>query len=305
MRFDGAVKPGGYAWWYVDAISDDGEHALTLIAFIGSVFSPYYAWANAKAPAEAENFCAMNVALYGRHKAWAMTERSKKFLLRRENFIKIGRSGLQWENGLLAADVDEITVPIPGRLRGTFVLRPAAIQQQVFSLDAPGRHRWRPIAPASRIEVHFENPKMSWSGTAYFDTNEGDAPLGEDFSSWHWSRSEDGGTVLYDVLRRDGSDYGLALKIGNDGVAERFAPPPMRDMKSGLWKVKRVTRADEGFAPRVTKTMEDAPFYARSQIETRINGVTMAAVHESLDLDRFGTRWVKLLLPFRMPRVGR
>ena len=43
------VRPGGYAWWYVDALSDDGQHGLTIIAFIGSVFSPYYAWARARA----------------------------------------------------------------------------------------------------------------------------------------------------------------------------------------------------------------------------------------------------------------
>ena len=38
--FDQEVAPGGYAWWYVDAISDDRQHGLTVIAFIGSVFSP-------------------------------------------------------------------------------------------------------------------------------------------------------------------------------------------------------------------------------------------------------------------------
>ena len=43
-RFDAPVRPGGYAWWYVDAFSDDGRFGLTLIAFVGSVFSPYYAW---------------------------------------------------------------------------------------------------------------------------------------------------------------------------------------------------------------------------------------------------------------------
>ena len=37
------VPHGGYAWWYVDALSDDGRHGLTIIAFVGSVFSPYYA----------------------------------------------------------------------------------------------------------------------------------------------------------------------------------------------------------------------------------------------------------------------
>ncbi|MEO0034874.1 MAG: hydroxyneurosporene dehydrogenase CrtC, partial [Pseudomonadota bacterium] len=44
-RFDLPVPASGYAWWYIDAISDDGRHALTLIFFLGSVFSPYYAWA--------------------------------------------------------------------------------------------------------------------------------------------------------------------------------------------------------------------------------------------------------------------
>ncbi|NBO88372.1 MAG: carotenoid 1,2-hydratase, partial [Betaproteobacteria bacterium] len=34
------VPSGGYLWWYVDAMSDDGQFGLTLIAFVGSVFSP-------------------------------------------------------------------------------------------------------------------------------------------------------------------------------------------------------------------------------------------------------------------------
>ena len=41
-RFDVHVAPNGYAWWYIDATSEDGRYGLTIIAFIGSVFSPYY-----------------------------------------------------------------------------------------------------------------------------------------------------------------------------------------------------------------------------------------------------------------------
>ena len=61
-RFDAPVGPGGYAWWYVDAFSEDGQFGLTIIAFIGSVFSPYYAWSGRRDPL---NHCAVNVALYG------------------------------------------------------------------------------------------------------------------------------------------------------------------------------------------------------------------------------------------------
>ena len=52
LRFDCPVPDGGYVWWYIDALSDDGAHGLTLIAFVGSVFSPYYAWARRRGDRE-------------------------------------------------------------------------------------------------------------------------------------------------------------------------------------------------------------------------------------------------------------
>jgi carotenoid 1,2-hydratase len=61
------VAHNGYAWWYIDAISDDGANGLTIIAFIGSVFSPYYKWARRKREADPMEHCALNVSLYGRH----------------------------------------------------------------------------------------------------------------------------------------------------------------------------------------------------------------------------------------------
>ena len=70
-RFDAAVPPGGYGWWYVDAISQCGRHGLTIIAFIGSVFSPYYKKSGRGDPLD---HCALNVALYvfcGRR--WGLT----------------------------------------------------------------------------------------------------------------------------------------------------------------------------------------------------------------------------------------
>ena len=63
---DAAIAPGGYAWWYVDALSADRRHGLTVIALLGSVFSPYYARARRRDPAaDPLQYCAMNVALYG------------------------------------------------------------------------------------------------------------------------------------------------------------------------------------------------------------------------------------------------
>jgi len=38
-------------------------------------------------------------------------------------------------------------------------------------------------------------------------------------------------------------------------------------------------------------------------LRTRLFGEDGHAVHETLDADRFAARWVKLLLPWRMPRA--
>ena len=45
-------------------MSDDGQHGITLIAFVGSVFSPYYAWARGRGRANPDDHCALNVAIY-------------------------------------------------------------------------------------------------------------------------------------------------------------------------------------------------------------------------------------------------
>ena len=98
LRFQRPVVPGGYAWWYLDALSDDGRHGLTLIAFVGSVFSPYYAWARRRGPVDPSNHCAINVALYGvAGKRWAMTERDRPALQRSTERLAVGRSILTIE----------------------------------------------------------------------------------------------------------------------------------------------------------------------------------------------------------------
>jgi carotenoid 1,2-hydratase len=303
LRFDRPVNAGGYAWWYVDAISADGSQALTLIAFIGSVFSPYYAFANRKMPAPAENFCAMNVALYHRRGGrWAMTERGAGKLWRSADALCIGRSALHWDGTTLTAEIDERCAPLPRRLQGRITLRPRTQQSEVFCLDEGTRHRWQPIAATATVDVSFNAPEISWSGEAYFDSNDGDVPLAEDFSAWHWARV--GNKILYDVEYPDGGGQDLALEIGTDGIAQPFQAPPPQQLPKTLWRLQRALRADAGQDARLIKTLEDAPFYARSTVATRIAGEPLSGVHESLSLGRFSTPWVRVLLPFRMPRLG-
>ncbi|HTW26804.1 MAG TPA: carotenoid 1,2-hydratase, partial [Acetobacteraceae bacterium] len=59
----------------VEASRDTARAPRSVIAFIGSVFSPYYAWARRRGAADPHAYCAVNVLLHGPARRWTMTER--------------------------------------------------------------------------------------------------------------------------------------------------------------------------------------------------------------------------------------
>lgn len=299
--FDRPVGPGGYAWWYLDGLSAEG-HAITIIAFIGSVFSPWYSWAGRRDP---ENHVAMNVALYGPRARWCMTERGRGALARSAAELTIGRSAMRWDGTGLTVEIDERAVPHLGRVRGRVRIRPEAEVSFAHAIDGQGAHLWRPLAPLARIEVDFPAPGIRWQGAGYLDMNTGSRMLEEDFAFWTWSRTvRQGGeaAILYDTRMRDGREASLALRIGRGGGVTEAEPPPPARLPRTLWRMPRPARADAGALPRVIRRMEDAPFYSRTAFATRLWGEDAEGVHESLDLGRYDTRWCRTLLPFRMPR---
>ena len=288
----------------MDAISDDGRHGITIIAFIGSVFSPYYAFSGRKDP---ENHCTLNVALYGPKARWAMTERSRSQVSRDASSFEIAKSALHWDGEHLTIEIREFSTPFFSPVRGRIRLTAPWINTQEFHIDPEGRHRWRPLCPASRIEVTMEEPSLSWSGWSYFDTNDGDAPLEADFREWHWSRAmldEGEVAICYDTEPRTGPKRSLALKFGRDGALEDISAPPQRQLPPAMiWRAPRLLRSESENVAKVVRTLEDAPFYSRSEVETELFGARRKAVHESLAGDRLASPFVKALLPFRMPRV--
>jgi hypothetical protein len=157
-------------------MSDDQRHGLTLIAFVGSVFSPYYAWARRRGQANPEDHCALNVALYspgaGR---WCMTERGQRHCSRSAREFVIGPSRLHWDGQCLQIEIDERGAPLPRRVRGRVRLWPGQLQRYSTPIEPTGRHRWGPIAPHARIEVDLPEPGLHWQGHAYLDSNEGGA----------------------------------------------------------------------------------------------------------------------------------
>ena len=302
-NFDTPVARDGYAWWYLDALSADGRHGLTMIAFIGSVFSPYYAWARARGEGDPLAHCAINLALYGPGGRWCMTERGATALRRDSQSLRIGPSGLHWTAEALEIDLDEWAVPIPRPLRGRVRVTPVIVNQTGLELDPAGRHRWTPIWPAARVELDFEQPGLNWSGGGYFDHNIGTEPLAQCFDNWTWSRAmtRQGPVVLYDTEDLSGQRGSHALHFQADGRLQRLPSPTPVKLRNSRWGIARPTRSEDGQA-QLQASWEDTPFYARSLVHTRLLGEPVVAVHEALSLRRFTRLPVQLMLPFRMPR---
>lgn len=319
LRFDAPVPNGGYAWWYVDAISDDGDHGFTLIAFVGSVFSPYYAWARGKQGVQnvnPDNHCAINIALYDLSKdkcginAWAMTERPQTKCARTASTFNVGPSSLEWSGSELIIKIDERCAPIPRRLRGTIKITPTvalAAHDHTIAIDGEGEgnHLWQPLAPSARLTLDLDQPNLIWQGDAYLDSNRGSAPLESAFNSWQWSRArlKDGSTVaLYDVEHKAGSRLQLAHRYLPSGECEHIVATAPRPLPTTSWGIARSTQSESKGAPAIVKTLENGPFYARSLLSAELLGEPVHAVHESLSLTRFTKPIVQAMLPFRMPR---
>ena len=270
------------------------------------MFSPYYAFARARGRADPENHVAMNVALYGTPHRWAMTERGRRDLARTAREIEIGPSAMRWFGDELHIEIDETTAPLPSRLRGRITVKPRGLATRRFALDAAGRHRWQPIAPLSDVTVAFEAPALRWTGTGYFDTNDGDEPLEAAFRSWTWSRFDlgDGARIFYDVIERDGAERGLSLDVRGAQIVEAPALPYQRLTMTG-WRIPRAAPCESGGTPALLQTMENAPFYARSAVRARIDGADRDGVHETLSLSRLVNPAVRFMLPFKMPRWAR
>jgi len=298
------VPDSGYRWWYVDGVSEDGRQGVVVIAFVGSVFSPYYFRARRRGLTPAANHCAVNVALYRpRGKLWCMTERGRSAVQREPDRFRVGPSGLRWRGDTLEIDVDERSMPFGRRMRGRILLRPAFLNAGGFALDPAGQHRWRPVAPLGRLEVDFAHPGLRWRGSGYFDTNAGSRALEADFSGWNWSRfgGDESARITYAARLLGGAESSLALEIDGKGEIRRTPVPPEVSLPTTGWRVGRTTRSHE--VPVVVRTLEDTPFYSRSLLAENAGGVQRIIMHESLSLERFSAAWVRLLLPFRMPRM--
>ena len=279
-------------------MSDDGAWTLVVIALVGSPFSPAYARDRASSPLR---FSAMNVALRGaRGGAWSLTERAISEGDRAPDGIAIGPSVMRWEGGALVITIEERTAPGGAPVRGRVRLWPECAAGNGHALDAGGRHGWWPIAPLATAEVELDEPAVRFRGHAYHDANAGAEPLEAAFARWSWARARvgDRAVIVYDTTPREGPRREVALAIDARGDASPVALAGPHALGTTPWLLGRSMRADA--RPRVARTLESGPFYARTLVRATLLGEEVLAMHEELSCDRLATDVVRFMLGYRM-----
>ena len=165
LGFSRPVPAGGYRWWYIDGFSDCGQFGITVIAFIGSVFSPYYFRSRSRGDALAEEHVSLNAILYGPSKSrWCMTERASAALTQSSTSLTIGPSALRLTDDGLTIEIDERATPFGLRVRGVVQIQFAQRSDTCFELDDAGEHWWWPIAPLAQMQVAMERPELACQG---------------------------------------------------------------------------------------------------------------------------------------------
>ena len=304
-NFNLDVPPNGYAWWYIDGVEPSSGQAISIIAFIGSVFSPWYKWSGRKQP---QNNVCLNVATYGKKSRFTMTDRGRSALSQEPHKLTIGPSSLLWDPSKkeLIIQVNEVSsLPLISRLKGTITLKPSGITNVELPLTKEGTHIWRPFAPTAEIEVNLNKPEWQWKGHGYFDANFGTRALEQDFDYWTWGRFPvgKGTSCFYDLELRNKEKYQFEYHFESDGKAKSIdCAPKNSKFSSSLWGIKRQTRCDNQSKPRQEKSLLDAPFYSRATVSTSIKGKKTIGVFEALDLRRFRNPLLMFMLAVRVPR---
>ncbi len=293
-----ASRPGGYAWWYVDA--SDGEYALSAIFFAGSVFSPTYAKRVRGGGADSGlAHPAVNLAIYKlgkpgkpgklgkpRQIAWVMNEHPAASLCREPAGLRIGASRLSRQaDGEVQIELDEQTTrffAVPGvRVRGRMILEaggPAEVGPIRLSREgAAEQHHWQPLSIGcrARVELTLGQVPLRFEGRAYHDGNYGTGRLESTFSRWGWAHGgaegvEKPAVVLYRTCFSDGGGRSVALRreggrMSLQAAEETAGGPGFTDGPGDfLWMpVPASFQAHGQTCERLPGALLDTPFYAR------------------------------------------
>lgn len=225
--------PGGYEWWYFDAVSDDGRYSFVIIFYEGNPFSTRYikaleaktvpassspssttqASSSASVPMPSE-YPAVSISIYdqGEPIYYSFTEfdeadctfsEERPFVEAGPHRMKGSRTGGQLSYSL------RLSEELPGgdRLQAELAFESPAVAGLFGETEdhSTTGHHWNLVQPRAEVSgsITTGGRTIAFRGTGYHDHNRGEEPVCEEYTEWYWGRCHfDYATLVYYVMNR-------------------------------------------------------------------------------------------------------
>lgn len=293
-------QPGGYEWWYFDALSEDGVWALTCIWFLGNPFSPYYRMSSLGRRANPYVHNALFFALYrngGLH-AYHFTRFAPDAVCADERRPATLRFG---PNTLLLKD-NRYTLTLTDEnanrrtLTASLVFDAPPLLAQAPTDDAGSdTHFWLPAAPQCHVSAqivlresqNLDAEAIQFRGHGYHDHNWGTLPFARDIRDWYWARvSLDNGSALivYHVCYRHAPAVSHLLRfrdgqlLGHDDKTIVTLQRPRLNIFGTPYATRLEARSgDISMTFHLGARLDSAPFYIRAlcRVEGRLGSAAV------------------------------
>lgn len=328
--------PGGYEWWYFDAVSTDGQYSLVVIFYEGNPFSTRYITALEKQqanPVMPADYPAVSISVYenGQTIYYSFTEFDPtdcRFSETRPR-LKVGphEMTLRAKNGELQymLSLDE-QLPGGDGLQAKLTFK-SNRQANLFENEetSGGGHQWNLVQPRAAVKGEIRlseegnhRQTIAFSGNGYHDHNTGREPLREEFDDWYWGRFHfESTTLIYYLMNGKEHRQQRAWLIGRKGEGSPMAFNDIRlSDKSrsifGLRSAHRLQLGSEAASVRVqqSRVVDNGPFYQRFLSEAFLHLPqqdkleSQVGITEYIRPDRIYSRIFWPLVRMRIRRAG-
>lgn len=326
------LGPGGYEWWYFDALSSDGRYGLVVIFYQGNPFSTRYNRAiqnKGEQPFPSEH-PAVSISIYeeGSPVYYSFTE----FEPAAANFagdrplVEMGghRMERRSSEGRLTYELDlRETLPSGDTLEAfiTFESPDSIVSAFADMDDHAAGHCWNLVQPRAvvkadiRLEVEYEESRqIQFEGLGYHDHNTGQEPMRDEFADWYWGRFHfDYGTLIYYVMNRRNTRQHEAWLIGNQGgeKIDTFDGIELKDTGFtifGLKTARKLRLHSEHTKVQVQQShlLDNGPFYQRYKSEAFLHIPSSDIVESKSGITEYirpGRIFNRLFWPFVNMRI--
>lgn len=326
----GVRQPGGYEWWYFDALSDDGRYSFVIIFYEGNPFSTRY---NARLlegdrPLPSE-YPAVSISIYEDaspiYYSFTEFEPADCHFSEEHPKVKMGSHTLQGavdEGGLHYSLCLNESLPSGDAIEAELTFNsPATNELFEHGHSQESGHLWNLVQPRARVKGTFtleseaEEPRqISFEGTGYHDHNTGREPMREEFTDWYWGRFHfETGTLVYYVMNRQQTEQHRAWLVDNDNgkIAKTFTDIDLVDKGLTLFGLKpahKIGLRSGGAEVQIQQRhlLDNGPFYQRYQSDAYLRmpdaGVveSQAGITEYIRPDRI---YARLFWPFVDMRI--